>query len=146
MIENIVNTGGHLIFRQGVSENRIQNSKFREYVLSEYMTDFQLLYGIRDHCAAVHFRTRADHGQNASDRYDFVIDVFHAKIILFPRIFRTVSGNRNRLCIIANASPAYGKNEIDLVFSCNSASFVKFFNRRIRRDTAVLEYGLSACS
>ena len=73
-----------------------------KYIITEHMTDLELLFVIGDNCTAVHFRTSAYHSKDTADRNNFTLHVLHTKIIFIPRIFLTMNGNRNRLCIITN--------------------------------------------
>ena len=145
MIENIIDTGNHLIFGKGIRICRIQNCEFWKYVFTKHMTDFQLLFMIGDHRTAVHLRTGPHHGKNAAYWNNLTGYILHPQIIFLPRIFFAMNGNRYSLGIIAYGAASNCQYEIHLIFSCNVTAFPQLFHGRIWHDSAILIDFFSIC-
>ena len=107
MVENIINSGCHLIMRKCQRVLRIQNGKPRHNLLiREDMADFHLGLMIRDDRSCIHLGTGSHHRQNTSYRKCLAVPALQNGYNTFPmglphssQIRRLPSHNRrqNRL-------------------------------------------------
>ena len=94
MIENIVDTRDHLIFRQRHRVPRVEDRELRHNIVAEHMTDLLLGFVIGDDRAAVHLRACARHSENAADGNYLAGRLLKADKIFLPRVVVAVNGYR----------------------------------------------------
>ena len=109
MRHNIEDTGYHLILRKGVRIFGVQDGKPRAHLFAKASADLALLSRIGNNGTTVHFRTRADHGQYATDGHNIIRRLFTTCKEFFPRISFRMNGYGYGLSIIDNRTAADGK-------------------------------------
>lgn len=144
VVEDVIDTGNHLIVRQRQGVFRVQNSKpGHDFLICKDMAYFLFGFRIGNDGARVHLGTGAHHSQHTAHRQRFAIRFLKAQIIFFPRIFFTVHGNRNCLRIITDRTAACGQQKVSMMFPGNLNSFIQFGQCRIGHNAGDFGYILT---
>ena len=135
MVEDIVDSGYHLIVRQRQRILRVQDGKpWHDLFIRKDMSDLLFCLSVRDHCTGVHLRPGSNHGEDTSHRNDLTLRFFKTYIVFLPGIFLTINRDRHRFRIITYRTAAHSEQKVRIVISCDLHAFIEFLKCRIRHD------------
>ena len=91
MVERVVDAGHNLPMRQAQSEFGVENREFGHHVaVRENVSHLKLGGMVGNHCARVHFRARAGHGEHASHGNNRAAWLLQANEVFLPRVLVSV--------------------------------------------------------